>query len=55
MQINRRNTRSPLPQGLILTLLFWGSLLTPPLVDACARDDRPGEWTVLFDGQSTEH
>jgi len=55
MRINRRNPRAPLPDGLIFAVLFWGSLLSPSLVEACARDDPQGEWTVLFDGQSTEH
>ncbi len=55
MQTNDRNVRTPLPNHWTLSVLLAGSLVVFPLSNAYAAHDNQESWTVLFDGQSTEH
>ena len=55
MQTNDRNVRTLLPNDWTLSVLLAGFFAVFPLFDAHAEHDHQESWTVLFDGQSTEH
>ncbi len=55
MQTNDRNAVLPLSDNLTLAAVLLGCFvwtLSSPLSGAHAGKDEPGEWVVLFDGES---